>query len=312
MRNYDGFFYLLVSGMKERYQKPPILVREQISLLESRGLIIDNSEIAFKTLSCINYYHISAYCIPFEKKRHVFQKGVTFSRILQLYNFDNEIRTKVSVVLRDIEIFMRTIIANSLSINAKDPFVLSNRDIFRKEFNYEYWINNIEEEAKRSSETFINHYKVKYEGFPVLPIWMLVEIMSMGSLSRLYAGLIPKHQKPIAEKIKVHKCVLTTWLHTITYLRNICAHHARISNRKLAISPLIPNKDSRWRGLRSEYLYASVVILEYIVHVSNLDMTPIKELYSVIKIFLDKELWFAEKMGIPHDWDGDMYWKNGV
>ncbi|WP_349293799.1 Abi family protein [Marinobacter sp. M3C] len=38
--------------------------------------------------------------------------------------------------------------------------------------------------------------------------------------------------------------LLQSWLHTLTIVRNICAHHARLWNRELGIKPELPKKAS--------------------------------------------------------------------
>jgi abortive infection bacteriophage resistance protein len=46
----------------------------------------------------------------------------------------------------------------------------------------------IREETGRSSETFISHFRDKY-GTTDLPIWAMVEVVSMSTLSKIYAIL---------------------------------------------------------------------------------------------------------------------------
>ena len=44
------------------------------------------------------------------------------------------------------------------------------------------------------------------------------------------------------EKIEIAIRANESWLHCLVYVRNICAHHARLWNRTLSISPQIPLK----------------------------------------------------------------------
>jgi hypothetical protein len=41
--------------------KPPLTIDQQIKLLKSRGLLINNTDYAKKILSQVNYYRLSAY-----------------------------------------------------------------------------------------------------------------------------------------------------------------------------------------------------------------------------------------------------------
>lgn len=47
------------------YEKTPISIKEQVEKLKSRGLVIDDEELAAKYLSNISYYRLRAYTYPF-------------------------------------------------------------------------------------------------------------------------------------------------------------------------------------------------------------------------------------------------------
>ena len=52
--------------MAEKYNKPALTFRQQLELLESRGLKIGDHAAAEAFLADTNYYRLSAYCIPFQ------------------------------------------------------------------------------------------------------------------------------------------------------------------------------------------------------------------------------------------------------
>jgi abortive infection bacteriophage resistance protein len=58
----------------------------------------------------------------------------------------------------------------------------------------------------------------------------------MGSLS-FCIGLKNIDKDAIALNFKIHSKRLTDWLYVLTYIRNVCAHHSRLWNLKLAIRP---------------------------------------------------------------------------
>ena len=91
----------------------------------------------------------------------------------------------------------------------------------------------------RRPEVFIKHYIDNYHTPVNPPSWMCFELLTMGELSRIYRGLKSKaDQKEIAGMFDLHPKVFTSWLHTLTYVRNICAHHSRLWNKELAIKPM--------------------------------------------------------------------------
>ncbi|VEI48268.1 abortive infection bacteriophage resistance protein [Actinobacillus equuli] len=61
---------------------------------------------------------------------------------------------------------------------------------------------------------------------------MMIEMLTWGELSHLYAGLSEKHQKPIAKNLGVQAPILESWLKVLNDVRNICAHHSRLWNRE--------------------------------------------------------------------------------
>ncbi|MBI4309219.1 MAG: Abi family protein [Candidatus Omnitrophica bacterium] len=76
----------------EQYRKPPLTYAQQIDLLASRGLQVSDHVRAEQFLSQVNYYRFSAYCLPFEARRHQFKSNVKFEDIQKLYEFDRRLR----------------------------------------------------------------------------------------------------------------------------------------------------------------------------------------------------------------------------
>ena len=72
MRTLAGFFFLL-RGLSMKFAKPPTTFQEQVDLLKSRGLIINDSEKALQNISRINYYRLSSYYVPFQINRNLFK-----------------------------------------------------------------------------------------------------------------------------------------------------------------------------------------------------------------------------------------------
>ena len=81
--------------MRKAYNKLPLSFQDQISLLKSRGLIIDDEIKAISFLKEISYYRMSAYFIPYQTEKDIFEKGTTFDQIIKTYSFDRELRLLV-------------------------------------------------------------------------------------------------------------------------------------------------------------------------------------------------------------------------
>ncbi|EAL5455899.1 Abi family protein, partial [Campylobacter coli] len=108
---------------------------------------------------------------------------------------------------------------------------------------YIEFMEKVEQEKSRSNEVFIKHIKEKYKTNH-LPIWALSEILSFGTLTKLYTILPKILKKEIANSFheNLDIKVFDNWLLGLTVVRNTCAHHARMWNRKFTISFKYPKQ----------------------------------------------------------------------
>lgn len=236
------------------YKKKPLLYSEQLSLWESRGLIIDDEARAEKFLTQINYYRLSAYALPFQKVKDQFDTGITFNHVLSLYLFDRELRLLVFDAIERIEIAIRTQMIYILAHKYSDSHWQDNAAVFKPAIINPRTGNTIDIYADTQSiikkhldakhpEVFVKHYKTAYNNPQNPPSWMSMELLTIGELSRLYTALKDNPDKEsIAEYFGLHHTVFTSWLHTLVYIRNICAHHSRLWNREFAIKPFVLHK----------------------------------------------------------------------
>jgi abortive infection bacteriophage resistance protein len=247
------------------YNKEPLRFEQQLALLVERGLIVENYDKAIRFLSRVNYYRFSAYCIPFEKSRHSFRENVTFSNVQELYKFDKDLRNLLDEALEIIEIGLKTSIAYHLA-HKHNTFIHETPDAFfeNRAFTFSKWQEKLHTEIRRSQEKFIDHFKSKYEGFPKLPLWMAVEVMSFGSLSRMISALKRTEQIEIARIYGLHSKVFCSWLHTLVYVRNICAHHGRIWDRVLSIKMAVPKK-KEWSNIDKENITSVIYVILHLL-----------------------------------------------
>ena len=88
--------------------KNPTTYQEQMTLLKTRGCVISDDEFCLKILQSVNYYRLSAYFLPFKNADDSFKQGTEFSKIVDIYNFDRELRRILFSAIEEIEIFLRT------------------------------------------------------------------------------------------------------------------------------------------------------------------------------------------------------------
>lgn len=243
-----------------KYTKLPKNFEEQLTILKSRGLIANNKPKAIDVLQNISYYRLSAYFLPFQAQTDKFNKGTTLENVLMLYEFDRHLRDLLWDAIESIEISIRTQLTYHLA-HKYGAFGYTDPGNFNSKFNHSEWIERLKENIERSREVFIKHYLAKYNEESNLPLWMATEVISFGQLSTLFSGLRKEDKQAIShEKYKLDQFVLSSWCHTLVYIRNLCAHHSRIWNRILAIKPAIPRKDKEWENINNKKIFSVLLI----------------------------------------------------
>jgi abortive infection bacteriophage resistance protein len=259
---------------KREYQKSWLSLEDQVTLLQSRGLIVANRTSAIAFLSHINYYRFSGYCLAFEKARHEFLPGTTFEQVQSSYQFDRNLRDIVTEALEVIELDVRTSIAFTFG-KTYGPFghtVANNFYVDSKYPNkhqewHTKWLDKLHEEAARSSELFVTHFQRNYREFPDLPIWIVTEVMSFGGLSQMFNAMRRKDHKLVAARYNIQPNELISWMHHMVYVRNLCAHHSRLWDRIWSVSPTLPY-GTAWKPPlipANNRLFATLLLLNHLL-----------------------------------------------
>lgn len=297
--------------MEQQYSKPPLTYIQQVELLRSRGLIVDEFIDAERFLKQVNYYRFSAYCLPFQKSHDVFYPDTSFQKVINLYRLDESLRREMLTLITQVEIFLRTRTVYEFS-HSWGTFAHYDSKNFRNDFNHIEWISFIEGEISRGKEVYLEHYKNKYRGFPRLPLWIACEVMSLGTLSLLYQGLVPNIQRKISYGLGIQQYVLVNWLHHITYMRNMCAHHNRLWNRELNIRPFIPRKDEKWTklNLNPARVFTTVVILEWLYRKAELPISDLERVFDIMNRISSIDERFSQWMGIPDSKSTGLSWNS--
>lgn len=221
--------------------KTALLYADQLQQLKTRGLTIEDEPKALHLLEAISYYRMSGYWYPLlaDKQTHQFKPNATFETAFSIYKFDRELRLLVLRELEKIEVAVRAKMIYVLS-HSLGPFWYLDPANFSDSIKHTDTLSKIRIEYSRSDEEFLQSFRNKYSD-PMPPSWIMLEVSSFGTLSSLYSYLRPsKDKRDIAKYFGLADAVLSSWLHSIVYLRNVCAHHARLWNREMQIRPMIP------------------------------------------------------------------------
>lgn len=309
-----------------RYNKPALSLPDQAQRLLDRGMICIDRNRLEHYLSHIGYYRLSAYWLPFEKpsvnndsRNHLFLPNTSFEQVLTLYIFDRKLRLLVMEAIERIEVAARTRWASAMALS-HGSHAHMNADLFKDPWQHACDIARVAKELRDSNETFVVHYRNKYEAPYLPPIWAMVETMTLGGLSRWIASTNDNQVKrEVAKMLGMPTIeILEQVLHALTPMRNICAHHGRLWNRRFIL--LLPNI-KRLRGQLITETIASKTgepqeqltreIYNHLVVIQNLmlTMTPTSswgERLSVHIQTLTPEQQGA--MGFPRDWKMRQPW----
>lgn len=219
--------------------KDPKTIDQQVKILIDRGLIVNDIELVKKFLNQINYYRFSGYLKLF-LVNDVFETNTVFEKLVEIYNFDYELRKLLFSFLGYIEVLIKTQLALELSLNISAICYIDKKN-FLDEDRFNSLQDNINDSItkKYSKEPFIKHFQGDY-----LPLWVLVEIMSFGNISMMYANLTDSNKDLICKGyLNINKNYLKNYLYVLSNLRNVCAHQGRIYGKEFELAPKISNKD---------------------------------------------------------------------
>ena len=317
----------------EVFNKPPLTYEKQVELLLSRGLIVTDRKRAERHLANISYYRLSAYMLPYKKKENgiiidAFKEGTTWDDIYDLYVFDRKLRLLVFDAIERLEVAIRTqiiyLLSHKYGSHWQDNAHIFNppREVTLRDGRtitidvYREIQSHIKEQLHSNrAEVFIQHYHNKYGTPENPPSWMSVEIMYFNHLSKICTGLKNRADiNGIASYFALPPKTFCSWLHTMNYVRNICAHHSRLWNRDLNIVPeklsfskrlvWISNPDTAKRS-KTYYFFC---MINYLLQMAN----PTSQFKNKLKELLEEytNVISLDSMGFPQDWEEEKMWED--
>lgn len=295
-----------------KYTKIPYTNKQHIELLKQRGLIISDVERAEKYLETIGYYRLSGYMFHLQNKGNNdnFITGTTFEQIIELYKFDKALRSIILEYIERIEVCLRAKISNKYSLKHGFYWYLDN-NLFADSIIYETIKKEISSSFEDPQERFLKSFKFKYheETFP--PSNMALEILTFGKLSRLFKALdFNEIKEEISNDFQLLPNFLAGYFVYINNVRNICAHHSRLWNKKVtADRPSIPTrKKYKFNGSVPEDFNTSVYGIISIIHRLLKPFNPNNSFTSrITNLISDYEI-NTSLMGFPNDWEKEATW----
>lgn len=284
-------------GEWKRHQ-PPMKIDEQIENLKEKGLIVKDEEYAKRILNDISYFRlIKAYSLNLKAKNGNYYEGITFEQIVDLYLLNAGFRQILFPQIEKIEIDLRCKIGNYF---AEKYGVLGylEADNFSDQRYHDIFLQDAEEEVRRNSKTpFVRNFRMNYEGGK-LPVYALVEVFSFGTLSKFYKNLLNQDKKAVAGMLGVGYTYLESWLESISYVRNICAHYGRLYNAKLTKTPRLYKEYSK-KGIANNRIFGVLLCMKALRKRDIYWNIFVEQIDALFEKYEDADI---TTMGFPCDW----------
>ena len=287
--------------------KPFLSFEEQINNLENeKGLVITDREYAERMLREIGYFGlIGGYKSPFKNPTtKKYNDGVAFEDIVALYKFDENLRELFLKYILQFERHIRSLLSYYFTEKHGEQqscyLDASNYDSNSKRRNdVGKLIGTLDKLANHNSDyPYINHQRTAYGN---VPLWVLVNGLTFGTLSKFYALVTPDIRVKISKNFDgVNEKQLGQYLKVITKFRNVCAHNERlfsyqtkndIPDTVLHQKLSIPQKGTQYLYGKRD-LFSLVIAFRYLLPESDFK----KFKHSLSRIFTH---YFASTASLP-------------
>lgn len=302
--------------------KPFMTYSQQIAKLrDEKELLIEDEAYAESMLRQNSYFAlITGYKHLFkDKSSGKYIRGVKFEDIVALYRFDEGLRELFLKYLCQVERHIRSLVSYYFC----ETYGESQIEYLNVN-NYRYNGQNIDRVNRligylsqivsdvNSQYEYIKHYVRKNHN---VPLWVLLNAVTFGSLSKMYTLLKQNVQIKISSGFaSVNESQLGKILNILTKYRNVCAHNERLfSHRERDSIPDmllhqkmgIPKKGTEYIYGKSD-LFSVVISLRYLLPKEDFFIFK-NRLAFLIDIFCKESSAITEPellkaMGFPKNW----------
>lgn len=325
------------------YLQHHLSLSEQAEILLSYGLEADSSLLVAR-LKDVGYCRLKAYFHPFlqrdenEQPTKTFIPKTTLEKVWSQYLFDRRLRFLLLDAIERIEVALRSHIAHHHTKN-QSPFAYANESYFPHRKGYIQSLERVRLHQNKqgniiqSGNDIVDRFFATYgNNHKYLPLWLAVGEMEFGTIVYFYTHSEKSIRKAIAAEWGTDTGTLFTWLTSLRVLRNDCAHHARIWNKKFQTQPkmqssatfpwdyVYSNAASKWvkptKNLAGAFslLHASdsLAPLLYICRHLLKQVAPTSHWHTRMQDFLlhaESQGIPLHKMGLPNHWEQHPLWR---
>lgn len=303
--------------------KPFMTYDQQLQKLRDKNMKIGDETYAKEMLHRYGYFAlITGYKDIFKNPTTKnYRDGTTFHDVVAIYQFDEQLRELTFKYLLIVEQNIRSLLSYSFCDmfgdsqaaytspqNYDTSTQAKSREVMKLITNY---LNPLL--TQKTQYPYIEHHKSAHNN---VPLWVLVNALTFGTLSKIYAYSKPQVQSAISREFQaIKEPQLKKILEVLTEFRNKCAHNERLFSHKCArhdIPDLLLHQKLKIAKNGQQYIcgkrdYFSVVIaLKYMLPKADFIVFK-KELSGLIDKVIANNQQISKKtllciMGFPENW----------
>ncbi len=265
--------------------------------MKNKGLIINNEKEALCTLKNLNYYTFAGYLKEFIIDDDHYEENITFEHIYHIMEFDRKLRGMLYLTIEPIEHVLRTKISYFLAHKYGSLGYLDKKN-FNNPKQHNMTLHSFSQNLKKNKHLgYVIHHNQKYDGN--FPIWVAINLFSLGMISNLYSNLMPTDKEVISNDFNTSPEILENWIDNIAYIRNINAHYMRLYNQTLKKSPLICQRNHLY-SINSYKIFDTFYVMKFLTVNKdewNLHTNQLKSLFDTYDEYID-----LKRIGFPDNW----------
>lgn len=210
----------------------------------------------------------------------------------------------------NIEVALRARLSDAL-LTYRDALILMDPAVFSDKKLFWQNLSSLSSQIARSNDVFICHNFQKHDG--EIPLWAAVEVMSFGTLSKTIKNMKTgkdsaysvlanyyRYCSPRGKFVKPSLRMLSSWIQSVSVLRNMCAHNSRIYNRTINTFPELLIADQLDPRPSHNGLYQILLAMKYLRPTDNSWRNFYAELQTLFHKYSGS--FDLNCMNFPSDW----------
>ncbi len=281
-------------------------IDEQIEILRKRGLDIPDEAQARDFLLHNNYYRISGYSLTL-RSHDVFNKNASFQNIIDIYWFDHEFRHILLKHIETIEVSVKSIYAYEFTSRYGPTGYLDSK-YFSDKSKHQEIIDKAEKQkdSRLPHEAYLKHFVEDLN--EDIPLWAYVDLFTISDISFMFKISDQGVRDAVAQSLGLKARgadILESFMHSMTIIRNLCAHGSRLYNRLFEQKPWLNKKEQKLlmkndRGLvDNAHLFGFILIMKRLL--TPLDFSTMKS--EIVDLTKKYPFVSMRYYGFPDNWE---------